>query len=305
MLVSLVTILPVFAMILAGWVAARTGTLGAAATSELNRFVVYLALPAMLFGIMAKAQLSEVWDPAFVAAFAVGAMVVFGGVVFVAVRSGRSVVEAAIEGLGASYANTGFIGFPLMAALLGDSALAPTLVAAILTVTVLFGVALVVIELGASGGPGIGRALWNIALNPLLLAPALGAVVMLMGWPLPQPVDSFVTLLGAAASPCALVTLGLFLGSNSSRAKPGPVATMVGLKLVVQPALTWVVASPLLGLSHELVLIAVLLAALPTGTGPFMLAELHRQGQQQTAAVILVSTVASVVTLPLILAVLG
>jgi predicted permease len=299
---TLLIVLPIFALILTGWVARRTGALGEHATREVNRLVVYLALPALLFDIMANAEPAQIWQPGFIAAFGLGCGVVFFGTLAFSLLRRRGLADAAIEGLNASYANTGFIGFPLIVAVVGASGLGPTLVATILTVTVLFGVAIVLIELGTqSGGHGrdvARRTLLAVVTNPLLIAPTAGAVVMLAGWSLPAPVQSFLDLLGGAASPCALIALGLFLaGSGAGAARPGEVGVLVGLKLLAQPAATWVFAGPVLGLPAELAYIAVLLAALPAGTGPFMLAELYGRGAATTSRVVLLTTVLSVVTL--------
>ncbi len=75
------------------------------------------------------------------------------------------------------------------------------------------------------------------------------------------------------------------------------------LKLVVQPALTWVMAVPVLGLPGHMAHLAVLLAALPTGTGPFMLAEFYNRENVLTGRMILITTILSVGTLSAYLAI--
>ena len=105
-------------------------------------------------------------------------------------------------------------------------------------------------------------------------------------------------LLGGAASPCALVALGLFMAEKRQSAERdiGSAALLVGLKLVMQPVVTWILATVVFGLSPLLTHAAVLLAALPTGTGPFMLAEFYRREADVTSNVVLASTVVSVLT---------
>ena len=308
---TLLIVLPIFALIFAGWLARRIGVLGPVATTELNRFVVFLALPALLFDIVAHARWADLWQPGFVAAFGLSALLVFGGTVAVRLRRPRHLADAAIDGLNAGYANTGFVGFPLALVALGRDAMAPTLIATIITVCVLFGAAIVLIEIGLQAetrrthlAMKVGRSLLR---NPLLLAPALGALVPLAGWGIPAPVESFLKLLGGAASPCALVALGLFLAEQraGSGRTAGSAALLVGLKLVVQPVVAWVLASAVFGLTPLLTHAAVLLAALPTGTGPFMLAELYRREAEVTSRVVLASTIASVLTVSGYLAVAG
>lgn len=105
-------------------------------------------------------------------------------------------------------------------------------------------------------------------------------------------------LLSGAASPCTLVSLGLFLAEKRPAAKPEPAAMWLTLaKVVLQPAITWWVAARVLQLSPMLVGMAVLLVVLPTGTGPCMLAQYYARDAQLTARVILFSTVVALFTL--------
>ena len=303
-------VLPIFALIFAGWLCRRIGVLGPNATSELNRFVVYLGLPALLFDILANAQWHQIWQPGFIAAFGLGVVAVF--VVTVAIRlRAHSLADATIDGMNAAYGNTGYIGFPLAAAAIGSAGAPPTLIASIITICILFAVALAMIEAGLQRGGAwhqvAVKVLAALARNPLVIAPVLGAVVMAIGRGLPGPVDSFMKMLGGAASPCALVALGLFLAEKREAAPgvSGTVAMLTGLKLVGQPLLTWWLAARVFALDPFHTHAAVLLAALPTGTGPFMLAEFYRREAGMTARVVLISTVISLFTLSAYLALVG
>jgi predicted permease len=218
------------------------------------------------------------------------------------VRLHRGLADATIEGLNAAYANTGFLGFPLALAVLGRDALGPTLVATIITACILFAVAIVLIEIGVQkerqGWRLFVRVGRSLITNPLLLAPALAAVFPLTGMALPMPVASFFDLLGGAASPCALVALGLFLAAER---QPGTTSirltgTLLVMKLIGQPVVTWILAFPVFHLPPSLATTAVLLAALPTGTGPFMLAEFYGRQAAVTSRIILLSTLVSVLT---------
>lgn len=309
MLSNLAIVLPIFALILAGWLARRSNALGPDATREVNRLVVYLALPALLFDIMANASPAEIWQPGFISAFSAGCAAVFGITLIVRMRRGRRLADAAIDGLNAAYPNTGYVGFPLVLAVIGPDGLAATLLATILTACVLFGVAIVLIESALHSGMRrrdiARRTLSALVRNPLLLAPAIGALVMLSGWPVPKPLETFLDLLGGAASPCALVALGLFLADNAGRRPEegrGAELLLVILKLAVQPTITWLIAVPLLGLPATAAQTAVLLSALPTGTGPFMLAAFYGRDALLTARVVVATTVLSVLTLSLYLA---
>ena len=65
-------VLPVFALILLGYLCRRSGRMGPTGASELNRFVVWLGLPALLFSLTAKADWAHIWQPGFLLAFSGG-----------------------------------------------------------------------------------------------------------------------------------------------------------------------------------------------------------------------------------------
>jgi malonate transporter and related proteins len=293
-------ILPVFGLIFAGYACRKLNKLGPAAASELNRFVVYLALPALLFDVMARTPWSMLDQPAFIAAFGLGSAVVFVATLAVRLLQARPLADASIDGLNAAYPNSGFIGLPLCLLAFGDASLAPAVIAMIMTVCVLFAVAIVLIELGLQTQKHplatIGNVAKSLAKNPLLIAPLAGALVSGAGAQVPQGLEALLKLLGGAASPCALVALGLFLGAKTGAHDKRTIGALVLLKLIAQPLLTWWLACHLFGLPPLWAKTAVILSALPTGTGPFMLAEFYRREGGVTSNTILVSTVFSLVT---------
>ncbi|MDR5754573.1 MULTISPECIES: AEC family transporter [unclassified Caballeronia] len=302
----LTIILPIFGLIFAGFAAARLRKLGPSASSELNRFVVYLALPALLFDIMAKTPWRMLDQPAFIAVFGIGSGVVFAATALVRLRQSRHLADASIDGLNAAYPNTGFIGLPLCLLAFGQPSLAPAVIATIMTVCVLFAVAIVMIELGLQTerhiGATLGRVAKSLATNPLLVAPLAGALWSGAGMHVSGGAEAFLKLLGGAASPCALVALGLFLGEKAGVGHAKTASALVALKLVAQPLLTWWLAFHVFALPPLWAKTAVILSALPTGTGPFMLAEFYRREAAVTSSAILFSTLVSLVTVTLCLA---
>ena len=302
-------VLPVFALIAAGFLAGRTNVLGPAAVQELNRFVVWLALPALLFDVMANAHLTEIWLPGFITCFTASALGCFGLMLALGLRKGQSLADATIDALSAGYANVGYMGFPVTLAALGHGAFIPTTIAAIVTVCIVFALAIVLVEADRqdhrSPAHLVVGLVRKLVRNPLLFSPALGALVALAHLGIPAPAEVFLKMLGGAASPCALVCLGLFLANNAvAKTAPfGPSISLTVCKLIVQPAITaglvWLVALPV-----PLVRAAILLAALPTGTGPFMLAELYGRAAGSAARVVVLSTLGSIVTLTFVIAIL-
>ncbi len=298
--------LPVFGLIVVGWIAGRTALLDRGATDSLNRFAIYLALPALLFTVMAKADPAAIAQGRFAAAWAIGVAVPFGAAFWLARRRGRRVAEAGIWGLDAGYANSGFMGIPLCLLLFGEAAGPSIILTVLLTATVLFIFAVVLIESdlrrGASPWKTVRRVGPSVLRNPLLLAPLAGLAVALAGWPLPAPLDRFATLLGGAASPVALVCIGLFLSHERVGGEIGPVAALVALKLVGQPAVTALCVFWIFDVPPIPAKVAVISASLPTGTGPFTLAKLHGFDVQVTSTAILVSHVLSVATVSALVA---
>ena len=218
----------------------------------------------------------------------------------------RALTDRSIEGLAAAYANAGYMGIPLCVALFGAESLAPAAFATLLTASVLFGCAIALIELDRQQAPGLGATLLKVGQalmrNPLLAAPVAGLAWAATGIALPEGLDRYVTLLGASASPCALVAIGLFLAQTET-ASPGPgVLRLVLGKLLLQPAATAALAFLVFDMPPLWAWTAVLMSALPIGTGPFMLARMYGRDARLTSRAILVSTLASVLTISLLVA---
>jgi malonate transporter and related proteins len=175
----------------------------------------------------------------------------FLSTVIIAWRGSDQLADTAIMGLNASYPNTGFMGFPLAMALFGHLSLPLTLIAIIITVSVIFALAIVLSEIGIHSVRDPSRILAaasrSLITNPLIVAPAFGAIFSIVGVTIPAPLDVFIKLLSTAASPCALVALGLFLAERPVAA-PRVTRTVVSLsvaKLAIHPAIAWIIAATL------------------------------------------------------------
>lgn len=297
-------LLPIFSLILIGFIGRRSQRLGPTAASELNKFVIWLCLPALLFKTTATSSWESFWQPGFLIAFAGGCLLVFGLTLILCLCRGRSLSAASLDALSASYANTGYMGIPLCLPILGQEALAPALIATLVVVCVLFSMAVVGIEAGLQKGQSAGQMLFSILLalgkNPLVVSPLLGALWGASGLGLSALVVHFLDLVAAATVPCALVSLGLFL-AQKQEAKAVGVWPLVLIKLIVQPLLTGFLAYRVLALPPLWAHAALLLSALPTGTGPFMLADYYGREAPVVSRAILISTLGSLGTLSLAL----
>ncbi|TWE10808.1 hypothetical protein FB481_101302 [Pseudomonas sp. AG1028] len=296
-------ILPVFALILAGFACRRLGLLGASAASEINRMVVWLCLPALLFEAMATVVWDEIWQPGFILAYGIATLGLFALVLLWRLRS-TSLADASVQGLSASYANTGYMGIPLCLLVFGDAGMEPALIACLIVICVLFALAVVCIEVGLQNEKSLLAAVRKVGIallkNPIVMAPLLGGLWAATAQPLPAPLHQFLKLLAAATGPCALIALGLFLAAKHAGPKQRGTG-LVLIKLVAHPLITWTLAVYVFRLPSMWAHAALLLSALPTGTGPFMLAEFYRRDGAEVSSTILLSTLGSLVTLSIFL----
>jgi len=296
-------VLPVFLLILIGYVGGRAGKLGINASTELNRFVVWLALPAQLFNFAANSGWQSLWQPSFITAFLVSCLSVFVLVLLVSWHYGKDLAAASFNGLSASYSNTGYMGIPLCVLALGQDGLAPAIISTFL-VFVMFALATVFIEIGILSHKKSHEIVWSVVKslcsNPLLIAPAAGLLWASSDLSLYDPIAQVIAFLAAAATPCALVSIGLFLMQKTDAA-PTQVWGISFAKLVIQPLIAWMIAGPILELSDLWVSAIVILSALPTGTGPFMLAQYYKADGSVISRVVLITTVGSLLTLSLFL----
>lgn len=306
MSVILNAVIPLFALILLGYLAARKRLLGPGAVDSLNKFVVWMALPALLFEAMAGITWEEINQPGYVAASTLAIAAVFATSYLLDRRRRGRLADASIEGLAASYSNAGFMGIPLCLMLFGEASLPPVIIATLLTACGLFAFSIVLIEIDLLTSRSMLRTARKVIVsllrNPLVAAPLLGLLVAALQLPLPHAIEQFTTLLGAAASPCALVTIGLFLAQGQPTEHHGAVWRIVVLKLLLHPAIAFVLAYWVFDMPPLWAATAVLLAALPVGTGPFMLAKLYEREPAITSRAILISTVLSLVTVSVLVA---
>ncbi len=304
MLAVLSIALPVFGLILIGWFMGRGGYLGRDATGSLNLFVVYLALPAVMFQAMAHIRPADLLDGGLVASFSLGILVPGAIAMLVVLRRGGRLSDAAMQALAATFCNTGYMGIPLCHMAFGDAGLVPSVITFVITACPQFALAIALIEMDR---PGMGA--WRIARrvglalvrNPLLIAPVAGLLVSAAGVSLPLVADRFLTILGGAATPCALVATGMMVAETTEAFQLLVVGRLVALKLFVQPAIAWLAAYQVFHLPAAWAGTALLMSALPTGASAFILAKLYGREVAATSGTVLVSTVVSFATLSVLL----
>lgn len=284
---------PFFALILLGYVAARRRWVPGDAVPAFNGFLLYFAVPAMLFRFASTTPFDEIANGPYLLSYAVAGLATLAGVTLVARRVFAAPLhDAAFYGLAAAVTNIGYLGIPMIVALMGERAAAPTILAAIVDQTIVVSAALALAQTDVSGErgwtAGIRDALARAALNPFLLSIFAGAAFSAFRWTLPTPADEIVRLLANAAGPCALFAIGVSLAGPDERPRSGVVVLPVVAKLVAHPLLAWLVLRNFV--DGFAVAAGVLAAALPTAGWVFIFAQRYRADAARISATILFTT---------------
>ncbi|TWG02812.1 hypothetical protein FHX80_111223 [Streptomyces brevispora] len=300
---------PIWMLTAAGYAVGRSGLLGAQAEAVLGRFVFHVAMPAALFTMVSGARPAGFAHLPMVAFAAATALVSGLGYVVAQRFFGRGRADGAISSMASGYVNSANLGIPVAVQVLGDASFVAQVI--LFQVLVVSPVILTLLDSGtrAGGGPGGGRPggglrrmLTMPVRNPVIMASLLGAAVSAAGLRLPAALTHSCDLLGAAAVPTALVTLGLSLhGGPANRTQRVAGRTEVGatvaLKTLVQPLIAFLVAGPLLGLPDQQVLSVVLCSALPTAQNAFIYAREYGLDTGLARNSVVASTVVSMLTL--------
>lgn len=295
--------LPFFALVLCGYLAAQRGLLAEAAIPGLNGFVLFFALPCLLFRFGMNTPVLALLNPAVLAAYVTAALLIVGGTVALTLSARVQMKDAAFGALVAAFPNTGFMGVPLLVALLGPAAAGPVICTILAD---LFITSSLCIALARAHDAGAGnsrraavQALRGALSNPLPWAIALGALASASGLRPPGPVDAVVKMLADAATPVALFTIGAVLWRAGQQAHSRtPVALFLPvalIKLAVHPALVYGLGRLAQAAGMELsafqLMVLTLAAALPSASNVSLLAERYGADNGRVARIILASTV--------------
>lgn len=296
--------LPFFGLIGLGFWAGRSGFFSAEATAYLTKFVFYFALSAMLFRFSANLGLAEIFDARFAMAYLAACAVIYGLYLAAAFLRRRPLPEAAMEAQCATIGNTGFLGVPMLVVLLGAHAAGPVLLVLALDLLVFSSLVVILITLGREGRitPRVlGIVGAGLAKNPMVVSISLGFLWSATAWPVPGPVNEFLDILGAAATPTALFAIGASLAQRSAERMQVAVWLVFG-KLVLHPVAVAISALLVFGVERAAALVMIAAAALPVAGNIFILAQHYRVAPQRVSAAILISHAAAIVTIPLAIA---
>ncbi len=300
---------PFFALVLFGYLAASRRLLPLEAIPGLNSFVLYFALPCMLYRFGASTPLAQLLDPALFLTYLFCALLMVGFVVAVSLNQRIRWNDAAFGALLATFPNTGFMGLPLLVALLGAAAAGPAIVTIVVDLVITSSLCIALSRMDGVGTRGFGQAgmsaLKGVATNPMPWAIVAGGLSSASGLTLPQPMQQTLGLLADAASPVALFTIGAVLARSRLLASLGTRAPfalrdylpIILFKLLLHPLLVLLVGSAAIQLGVALepfaLLVVVLVAALPSASNVSLLAERFDADTGRIAHIILFSTAAA------------
>jgi predicted permease len=308
-------VLPIFLVILTGYLFASKRVFSKEASQLINDYVLYVALPALLFLSVAQAEPKELLHWEFVVATLLGILVAY--VLGVIISKYRSIQapKSSIVGMAACYGTTGYMGVPISIAAFGQQAAVPAAIAtilhnipAIMAVIITFGIFNNDSKDKNTTSSVVAQAAKTTLLNPLTLSVIAGVIFSVLAIPLPETLITFTTFLAAAAGPTALFALGVGLAgldikSHVSVKNLVKLSPIVGLKILIQPTVTFLAAYYWLkmDLSDIYLLVAIVMAAQPVGAGVYVFANKYDYFQDETSISIIISLLITVVTLSFLL----
>ncbi|MEW9807966.1 AEC family transporter [Mesorhizobium sp. ZMM04-5] len=294
-------VLPFFGLIFLGFFVARITRQPVEALGWMNTFIVYVALPALFFQLLAKTPFERLTEWTFILGAVLSTYFIFGLMFAGSMLIERSsIAESTVKGLAAAYGNIGYMGPGLALLVFGPEAAVPVALIFCFENIIHFAVAPMMMALsgGERSAPlqlarGVIR---KIALHPFIIATAVGVAAAYLQVRPPLPVERLLEYLSAAAAPCALFAMGVTLALRPLKRVPKELGPIAFLKLVLHPLVCYVVLSWVGDFSEVWLFSAVLLAALPTATNVFVIAQQYHVWVERASASILLTTCISVAT---------
>lgn len=310
----LTPLIAVFIIMLLGSIVQKLRFLPADTDLILNQFVYYIAFPAILLIVLAETRIEDIIQWGFIGGFSLAMVITYALVIAVSLwRKPKQQAVAAMRALNATFGNTAFIGIPLLSLLFPGNkiALVAAAIASLLSVF-MFAFALVSIELASRDKKSTVHAIVIMAnalcKNPIVLGSVIGISLSALHITLPESLALVLHQIGNTSSPCALFAIGMVLAKalrHQSFAKMFSLGLIIELsfinllKLFVQPLIAFGLLK-FFGVEHQLLIMGVLLAALPTAASVYLLAERYQINANGSAQGILYGTLITFISLPII-----
>jgi malonate transporter len=294
--------LPFFGLIFLGYACGKLKQIPDTGLAWMNFFLIYVALPALFYRILAKTPFEQLANVPFVVATTLATYSAFAiaygiGMLVRPARTG----EATMAGLAGAYGNIGYMGPGLAFATIGPDAAVPVALIFCFDTILIFSLVPFLMALAAPGRKPLSAMALEvgkkIVTHPFLIATALGVASAALHFQPPVALDRLMEFLQNAAAPCALFALGVTVALRPLQKVPWEVPLVVMVKLVLHPLLALLLLFALGPLPESWVLTAVLMAALPPALNAFIIARQYDTWVQQASGSVLLGTILSVVTL--------
>ncbi|OTP88704.1 hypothetical protein B6D12_04925 [Gilliamella apicola] len=299
--------LPLFILILLGFLAVKLGRWQKTVTDSLTKFTFYIAFPIMLFQIMSHFSEQSEIDIKLLLVFFGGSFIVFAIGCLIASKIFKlNGSQSTLFAMGGIYTNTVFVGIPIIKMLLGDQAIPIVAIIVIFNALILWTLATVSIEfvqMGKLSGRSFIKALRNVSKNPIIIGIFTGIAVNYIGLPIPNFINQSTKMVSEMTAPLSLIVLGMGLAEYKIRDQFLITGSICILKLAILPIVTYIVGK-LLGLPTLELQVVVLLSSVSIAINCYMMARQFEVLQGPIASSLLISTALSSVTTPLILSIM-
>lgn len=299
--------MPFFGLILLGVIAARRWNIGEQGLAWLNVFLIYFALPALIFLVVSAAPFEQLLNWPFVTATTSVTVSVFLAIVLLSrFLFGTALNTATLQATAGSYGNVGYMGLPLAVAFFGPEAAVPAALVFCFDCAVQF---ILTAFLATYANERGGNAHWGqvarriavqVGTHPFIVATVIGIIGSALQFKAPGALATMLDMLMKAAGPAALFALGVTVGLRKFEGVGPELVLVSGMKILVQPLLALAVVSMVPGLPPAWLHVAMMMAALPTASNAFILASQYRTFVQGASTAVIVTTVLSAVTIPLL-----
>lgn len=299
---------PFFGLIFLGFFVGRLVRKPASGLEWLNIFILYVALPALFFQLLAETPFNELSNIDFIFAVVAATYGVFcTAFIFGLLRNRWDIETATIQGLVGAYANNGYLGPGLAITALGAPAAVPVALIFAFENTMFFIVTPILMAIGGEGlgGPAAlaARILKKIFTHPFIIATIAGTLAAAAEWQPPDVIDRLLTMLRNAAAPCALFAMGVTVALQKppTRESVGDLSLFLSIKLLLHPLAAFAMLSLVPGLDPLWLVTAIMMAALPPATNVFVLATQYGRFVEGASNAVLVGTGLSAVSVTVLL----
>lgn len=294
-------VLPLFGLVFLGYIAGRIRKIPLEGLAWLNFFLLYIALPALFFRLLATTPVSEFANGAFLLNTTLGTFLIFVLSFCIAKFLTRAhTASATIQGFAGAYGNIGYMGPPLAIAAFGPQAGVPVALVFCLDNAMHFMLAPTLMAVADNKPQNalvvVGGIVRKILTHPFILATIAGVSAAYFQYQPPEAVNQLLIMASNAAAPCALFAMGVTAALRPLARVPLELAYLIPIKLLLQPLLMYVLLSRIPGLDPLWIHVAVLMAALPSATNVFVIAQQYQVWEQRASSAVVLSTLLSVFT---------